>query len=403
MFGFKKKEDVEEKDLSLANYSRKSRFAEAYRTLRTNIGSSMMEKEIDSLVVTSSVPSEGKTTTVANLGYSFAQSGKKVLVVDADLRRPGLTKMYGVEDEPGLSNIIIDVFGKYLNRGKIDDFGFKDLVILIGIQQRTCILTVRDAGVEIDLYFLKGKLIDLYWKNRPNEKKLASILIREKILSRNEAELALGQQGKSLRKLGSVLLGLGLVDQKELNRILTIQLIETFMVVTEMTNGTFTVNSVYEEDMSFSSLGEGDIKGICEEYLATDSPVSFLRSEIDNIILPTGQENLFLLPAGSVPPNPSELIGSKRISLLFKMLRNQFDIVIIDTSPVLPVSDALLLAPQVDGVVLVLRYGSTNRKHVADAKEQIKSKNARILGVVFNQASVKKGVTSKYYESYYGE
>ena len=85
------KNDISGMESLLVNYSSKSRYAESYRTLRTNIHFSMMEKGLHSLIITSSLPGEGKTNTVANLAYTIAQTGKSVLMVDADLRKPGLS------------------------------------------------------------------------------------------------------------------------------------------------------------------------------------------------------------------------------------------------------------------------------------------------------------------------
>ena len=121
----------------LVNFPSKSSFAEAYRTLRTNISFSIMEKELSSLVVTSSLPGEGKTTTVANLAYTIAQTGKSVLMVDADLRKPGLTARFGLHQATGLSNIVADVLGRQINSGRIEDYGLRDLIRLNLLQQRT--------------------------------------------------------------------------------------------------------------------------------------------------------------------------------------------------------------------------------------------------------------------------
>jgi non-specific protein-tyrosine kinase len=82
--------------------------AEAYRTLRTNIQFSSLDRDIRSLLVTSAGPNEGKSTVVANLGVSMAESGKRVLVVDCDLRRPGLHRLFNLAEGPGLTTLVLD-------------------------------------------------------------------------------------------------------------------------------------------------------------------------------------------------------------------------------------------------------------------------------------------------------
>lgn len=386
----------------LVNFSTKSRYAESYRTLRTNIHFSMMEKELNSLVVTSSLQDEGKTTTVANLAFTIAQTGKRVLMVDADLRKPGLSSRFGVQKATGLSNIIADVLGQHVSSGNVAEYGLNDLIKLNSLQQRTCILGITDSQNEAELYFLKGELVDVYWKNRPDSQKLANVLIREKLLSESEAELALGHQKKSVRRLGTVLLTMGLVEAKDLQKILSIQVMEAFRVATEMENATFTVRSVTEDESHFSTLGSINISELSGEFFSSETDQSFIRKNIDDNILETFEKNLYLLPCGSVPPNPSELLGSSRTSYLLKLLCNKFDIVIIDTSPIIPASDALLLSPQVDGVVLVVKVGTTSRTLAKDAVQQLQKAKANILGVLLNQADVTKSSYYKYYQSYYG-
>ncbi len=84
----------------------RSRVAEAYRSLRTNIEFSSVDKPIRNLLVTSAAPGEGKTVTAANLAVAFAQAGRRVLLVDADLRRPGVHDIFGLPNATGLTTLL---------------------------------------------------------------------------------------------------------------------------------------------------------------------------------------------------------------------------------------------------------------------------------------------------------
>lgn len=85
----------------------KSLKAEAFRTLRTNLQFTSPDKPVRSIVITSATPGEGKSTVAANLAVSFAQTGKKTLLVDADLRRPTIDKFFGLDSSYGLSNLFV--------------------------------------------------------------------------------------------------------------------------------------------------------------------------------------------------------------------------------------------------------------------------------------------------------
>lgn len=85
----------------------RSPVSEAYRTLRTNLSFSSLDKPIRTLVVTSPAPDEGKSTTVANLAVTMAQGGRSTILVDCDLRRPSLHSLFGLSSEPGLTNLVL--------------------------------------------------------------------------------------------------------------------------------------------------------------------------------------------------------------------------------------------------------------------------------------------------------
>lgn len=120
---------------------------------------------------------------------------------------------------------------------------------------------------------------------------------------------------------------------------------------------------------------------------------------------------LFILPAGRIPPNPSELLGSDKMRQLISELSGEFTVV-IDVPPVLPVTDAALLSNSVDGVVLVGTVGKTRKENLAEAADNLRKVNATLLGVVINRAP-RKGLGNSYYgfgyssntaySSYYGQ
>ncbi len=209
----------------------RSPISEAYRTLRTNLEFSGLDKPIRAMVVTSAAPEEGKSTTLANLAVTIAQAGKKVILVDCDLRRPSLQKIFNVSATAGFTDMMRD-------------------------------------------------------------------------------------------------------DTK----------------------------------MSKPPLQE------------------------------TGVSNLQLLTSGTLPPNPSELLASRRMGEVIAALQKQADMVLFDAPPVIAVTDAAVLASKVDAVLLVVSAGKTKREHAKKAKALLEKVNARLIGTVLNNV---KGEASLY--QYYSD
>lgn len=208
----------------------RSPMAEAYRTLRTNLKFTEIDKSCRSILVSSASPMDGKSTTAANLALVMAQTGKKVILVDCDLRKPSVDQIFKLQNHFGMTN------------------------------------------------YLSGS------------------------------------------------------------------------------------------------------------------------ADIDELIHEDAAENLSILCSGPIPPNPSEILGSVKMSSLWSELCEKYDYVIIDSPPVLAVSDASILSAQVDGVLLVIRSAVTRIDMAQQAKEQLSRSNAYLMGVVLNHVHSKKG--SHYY--YYG-
>nr|WP_231126880.1 polysaccharide biosynthesis tyrosine autokinase [Motilibacter aurantiacus] len=195
----------------------RSQRAEAIRQLRTNVQFAGVDKPLRTLAVTSAVSGEGKTTTAANLAITSALAGQRVLLVDADLRRPGVAAELGLEGSIGLTNLLID--------------------------ETTLADTVQPWG-------------------------------------------------------------------------------------------------------------------------------------------PGGE--LHVLPSGPIPANPSELLGSLRMLDLIHELKGAYDLVVFDTPPVLPVTDATVLGRALDGVVFVTKMGSTRRDRLKRAVETVRKLDLRVVGVACN-------------------
>ena len=206
--------------------------SEQFRTLRSNITFSAVDKELKTILVTSALPGDGKSTVSANLATLFAQDGKRVLFIDADMRKPTVQYTFSLTNAAGLSSVLT--------------------------QQR-----------------------------------LAGEVIRE--------------------------------------------------------------------------------------------------SEIS--------PNLHILTSGPIPPNPAELLGSRSMTVLMNEMAQQYDLIVFDAPPVLSVTDAQILANKVDGTLLVVNTGITEKENVKKAKELLGNAQARILGAVMNNFAMDKD--QNYYQ-YYG-
>ncbi|WP_425590609.1 CpsD/CapB family tyrosine-protein kinase [Fictibacillus enclensis] len=119
---------------------------------------------------------------------------------------------------------------------------------------------------------------------------------------------------------------------------------------------------------------------------------------LEDAVVQTNVEDLYVLPSGPVPPNPSELLNSKAMEMVVEEAKSKYDYILFDTPPVLAVTDAQVLANKSDGVVLVTSSGKTEKEAIVKAKELLDNANAKILGVVLNQKEMKDN--SYYY--YYG-
>ncbi len=128
------------------------------------------------------------------------------------------------------------------------------------------------------------------------------------------------------------------------------------------------------------------------------------QKKFDEVAIPDLIKRITVVPAGRIPPNPAELLGSYEMLSLLDRLATEFDYVVVDSPPILPVTDSVVLSRFVDGVVLVVRAASTPRKVAADAKNRLLSVGSRVLGTILNNVDLTGGdyyYYNRYYHSYY--
>ncbi len=135
----------------------------------------------------------------------------------------------------------------------------------------------------------------------------------------------------------------------------------------------------------------GEIKGL-SHFLSG-------RAELKDVIMKTQQEGLYILFAGVVPPNPAELLGTRRLEALIEGARKAYDYVIIDAPPLGSVIDGAIITRCCDASILVVAANTISRKFAKSVKDQLEKTGCPILGVVMNKVDLKQ---NKYYGSYYG-
>lgn len=135
----------------------------------------------------------------------------------------------------------------------------------------------------------------------------------------------------------------------------------------------------------------GEIKGL-SHFLSG-------RAELKDVITKTQQDGLYILFAGVVPPNPAELLGTRRLEALIEGARKAYDYVIIDAPPLGSVIDGAIIARCCDASILVVAANTISRKFAKSVKDQLEKTGCPILGVVMNKVDLKQ---NKYYGSYYG-
>ena len=155
-------------------------------------------------------------------------------------------------------------------------------------------------------------------------------------------------------------------------------------------------------------LVDGDMrKPSLDKYLDLVGSVGFSTvlsgtAELADVLQDTKFPRLTVLTAGPTPPNPSELLSSQAAGKVLNELRELFDYVIVDTSPLLAVTDAAVLAPNCDGVLMMARFGETKKDQLGHAVASLRSVGATILGAVFTIAPTRKGSSGSYNYYYYG-
>lgn len=142
-------------------------------------------------------------------------------------------------------------------------------------------------------------------------------------------------------------------------------------------------------------LIDGDLRRpMVGEYLALDRNAGLTtallgQTDVGDLIQPWGEDKMYVLTSGQIPPNPSELLGSKGMSDLLLRLEEAFDTVIIDAPPLLPVTDAAVLSQHVGGVLLVIGAQKVQRTDLAKSLNALEMVGAKLLGVVLNRLPVK--------------
>jgi len=374
--------------------------AEAFDTLSVNLDMSSAQRPIKTLLVTSATPGEGKTLTAINLAISAAQSGKKVLLVDLDLRRPSLHKIYHLNGDVGFMDSLQSIYEINLTSGKLGPLALSDLLYLLEARSKTGRLSVEKNGTTVELLIKSGKIQSIFGKEANEVGKMGQLLLKQKALTKSRWQRALRIHKSTGQPMAELLLNLGFVTRDQLKACLKPQMEESLQNLLLLKDPTFRFVELDEVET------EPHIREIAREKdfftgLGSGSSSPLLKDIASRSVVETDIPGFFINPCGKIPPNPVELMGSKRMADLIKTLKEEFDLVVIDSSPVLGAAHTSLSPSLVDGVLLVARSDTTNRKSILEARKQLQLANAPLMGVVLNGINLKHHYYRYYYSNYY--
>ena len=183
------------------------------------------------------------------------------------------------------------------------------------------------------------------------------------------------------------------------------------MLMTSATRGEGKTTTLVNTAILFAQLGspvlviDADLRRPrCHTLLKMENSAGLAdlltgQIDLDEAIRSTPAENLFLISAGAVPPNPAELLGSKRMHELLQQLRTRFEFILIDSSPVMAVSDAVFLSTMVDGTLLVVS-GRTPKPLVRKTRTRLTMPHTKLLGVLLNRVDVRAREYGSHYSRY---
>lgn len=207
----------------------------------------------------------------------------------------------------------------------------------------------------------------------------------------------------SPERVGCILTSLNLITPHDMEGPLRLHLSGAVHRLYALKRGTFSFREGRLPEIYYPNSSNGASPATYLENIQKQNPAGesmpFIDQKISSHLQDSPLENLKILNSGPIPSNSTELLGSRRMHELIDILKRRFDTIIFDSPPVNSVSDACILSSKVDGVILVVHVGRSNRKIVQKTKQQLESVGAKICGVILNRLNMKRD--GYYYYGYY--